>query len=190
MNTIYVEHWNEPIPDSFNYIIRCCTVESGALVNEGISSYSHGDDLYSVCCIPGHAYGLHLGDIVFAPENVVVAVVSRSGYSTLRYHIQPRVRRVKTRQLMDQIADTGCLLEQITDKLHSIAVKTEGRLAVEGIFKSAEAVGLIEYEDGDAFEFHDFSGSRKDGEMFSDEARQLPPASVSRLRTIVPLQFQ
>ncbi len=123
--------------DRANYLLFLELPENG--MREQIWARSLGNQTFEVCCLPFLAYGVALGDIVEAPDNIVKRVVTPSGRRLLRIYF----RDVSwAREVVDELTNACCLVElrghlvaidAVDDTLRSWVIEKMGRYEDEDV---------------------------------------------------------
>jgi hypothetical protein len=102
---------------------------------------------FQICCTPGFAYGLALGDVVETDGSLLIQrVIERSNHSTFR--ISSDEGWYGRIDVLNRIAALGGVLELLNHVLHAIDVEGDETWALWDYLQEGESEGLFEWEQG------------------------------------------
>jgi hypothetical protein len=150
---------NHPLPRhaeaADGYVLAEVPYEDGPSSWELLYARRVDEGVFEICCIPGFARNVALGDHVATRPGpqwpIAESIVHNSGHYAYRVWLgelsEERVREVASRILSELIGDIGCDYEQITN--HLLAIDAEGhRIASNAVawLDKEEAAGNLTWE--------------------------------------------
>lgn len=102
---------------------------------------------FQICCVPGIAYGLALGDMVETDNLLLVQrVVERSRHSTFRIWSEDGWYEKAT--VLNEVAARGGLLEVISFSIIAIDVEGDQTWSLWDYLQEMEGLGILKWEQG------------------------------------------
>lgn len=159
-------------------------------MNEGMGAHAHGNDLYTICCIPAHCYGVHLGDVVLAPDAVVAAIVKKSPFRTVRIWFNEAADLKKRSEAINGIHAISPLIERISESLYAVAYREKDKLNVWNFLGEYHRQGFIETDDADSYPFGEVSGFKEDGSPFTAREKAVTLSLKLKAAMVKPFDFE
>ncbi|RFA06569.1 hypothetical protein B7R21_19565 [Subtercola boreus] len=154
-----VATWNgedlDPLPESAESTLTVwlpLPPDDGPQTWEGMNAVPVEDGIVELRAVPAYTYGVNFGDHLSTLESaegplVCTGIVRKSGQATFRICL-PEARTEPWRTVAVRYAQTGCLVDVISERLIALSCSDTAAPAISQSLASDEKAGAFVYENG------------------------------------------